>query len=142
MGGWITKVIAVPTKSGDEVVNSSRTQANPERDNDAFSYYSNDQVRIRTLKLWGKSSNNNQEEQHQEELVERKTRISFELHPSLILEDPLDELAEEGELFVDGDEIIDIDMDMLDLLQDNLRVRANSPRSVTDVEGTNFAHDA
>ena len=131
MGGWITKVIAVPTKSGDEVGNSSssRTQANPERDNDAFSYYSNDQVRIRTLKLWGKNSNNNQEEPHQEEVVERKTRISFELHPSLILEDLLDELAEEGELFVDGDEI---DMDMLDLLHDNLRVRANSPRSVAD----------
>ena len=128
MGGWITKVIEVPTKSGDEVVNSSRTQANPERDNDAFSYYSNDQVRIRTLKLWGKSSNNNQEEPHQEEVAERKTRISFELHPSLILEDLLDELAEDGELFVDGDET---DMDMLDLLQE----RANS-RSVA--EGTNF----
>ena len=39
MGGWITEVIAVPTKSGDEVVvnsNSSRTRTNPERDyNDA-----------------------------------------------------------------------------------------------------------
>ena len=57
----------------------------------------------------------------------------------MILEDLLDELAEEEKLFVDGDEI---DMDMLDLLQDNLRVRANSPRSVTDAEGTNFAHDA
>ena len=117
---------------------SSRTQANPERDNDAFSYYSNDQVRIRTLKLWGKSSNNNQEEPHQEELAERKTRISFELHPSLILEDLLDELAEEEKLFVDGDEI---DMDMLDLLQDNLRARSNSPRSVADAKGTNFSHD-
>lgn len=57
----------------------------------------------------------------------------------MILEDLLDELAEEEKLFVDGDEI---DMDMLDLLQDNLRVRANSPRSVTDAEVTNFAHDA
>eukprot|EP01083_Nonionella_stella_P073269 197981_1 len=142
MGGWITKVIAVPTKSGDEVVNSSRTQANPERDNDAFSYYSSDQVRIQTLMLSTGRVTNRQEQQQQQQHQERKTRISFELHPSLILEDLLDELAEEEKLFVDGDEIIDIDMDMLDLLQDNLRVRASSPRSVTDVEGTNFAHDA
>ena len=36
MGGWFTKVIAVPTKSGDEVVNSSRTQDkdNQHRNND------------------------------------------------------------------------------------------------------------
>ena len=132
MGGWITKVIAVPTKSGDEVVNSSRTQPNPERDNDAFSYYSNDQVRIRTLKLWGRSSINNQEEpQQQQQRQERKTRISFELHPSLILEDILNEAGEEG-LF-DGDDEAGID-DILDLLQDNLRARASSPRSVADTE--------
>ena len=36
MGGWFTKVIAVPTKSGNEVINSSRTQAYPERNDDAF----------------------------------------------------------------------------------------------------------
>ena len=93
-----TKIIEVPTKSGDEVIaiattttttsinsSSSRTQT-LNHYNDAFSYYSNDQVRIRTLKLWGRSSNNNQEEPHQEELAERKTRISFELHPSSIID--------------------------------------------------------
>ena len=122
MGGWFTKVIAVPTKSGDEVVNSSRLV--PDREHDAFAYYSNDQVRIQTLKLWGRSSNNNQEEpQSQQQHQERKTRISFELHPSLILEDILNEAGEEG-LF-DGDDEAGID-DILDLLQ-NLRAHANSP---------------
>jgi hypothetical protein len=133
-------IIKFRSSNEDEVDNSSssRTQANPERDNDAFSYYSNDQVRIRTLKLWGRSSNNNQEEPHQEELAERKTRISFELHPSLILDDlllnELSEAEEEGP-FDGGDET---DMGMLDLLrlQDILRVRAKSPCSVADAEGT------
>ena len=143
MGGWITKVIAVPTKSGDEVVNSSRTQANPKHE---MMLHITRMIKfVSGPSSCGVEVSTNQEpeqQQHQEEFAKRKTRISFELHPSLILEDLLDELAEEGELFVDGDEIIDIDMHMLDLLQDNLRVRANSPRSVTDVEGTNFAHDA
>ena len=138
MDGWIE----VPTKSGDEVIatssiNRSRTQA-LNHYNDAFSYYSNDQARIRTLKLWGRSSANQEleQQQHQEELVERKTRISFELHPSLILDDlllnELSEAEEEGP-FDGGDET---DMGVLDLLrlQDILRVRAKSPCSVADAE--------
>ena len=70
--------------------------------------------------------------------MERKTRISFELHPSLILDDlllnELSEAEEEGP-FDGGDET---DMGMLDLLrlQDILRVRAKSPCSVADAEGT------
>lgn len=129
MGGWITKVIAVPTKSGDEVVNSSRTQANPKHE---MMLHITRMIKfVSGPSSCGVEVSTNQEpeqQQHQEEFAKRKTRISFELHPSLILEDLLDELAEDGELFVDGDET---DMDMLDLLQE----RANS-RSVA--EGTNF----
>ena len=56
------------------------------------------------------------------------------MHPSLILED----LIIEG-LF-DGDDDAGID-DILNPLEDNLRARSNSPRSVADAKGTNFSHD-
>lgn len=54
---------------------------------DAFLYYSNDAVRMKTLKM---------EEVSEEEkgvAVERKQRLSFELHPSLVLEDLISELV-------------------------------------------------
>ena len=68
-------------------------------------------------------------------MKERQTRISFELHPSLILED----LIFEGLFDARCDEA-GID-DILDLLEDNLRAHSNSPRSVADadVEGANFS---
>ena len=94
---------------------------------DAFSYYSNDQIRMKTLTLAADRSNNtNQEEpkaqpqQHQE----RKTRISFELHPSLILDEWL---QHEDLSFGDLDEAGTGIDDFLDLLEDNLRARASSP---------------
>ena len=67
---------------------------------------------------------------------ERKTCISFELHPSLILED----LIIEGLFDGDGDDEAGID-DFFDPLEDNLRAHSNSPCGVADadVEGTNFS---
>ena len=65
------------------------------------------------------------QEPEQEEFAKRKTRISFELHPSLILED----LIIEG-LF-DGDDEAGID-DFLDRLEANLRAHSNAPRGVAD----------
>eukprot|EP00581_Thalassiosira_minuscula_P009622 CAMPEP_0183708716 /NCGR_PEP_ID=MMETSP0737-20130205/4937_1 /TAXON_ID=385413 /ORGANISM="Thalassiosira miniscula, Strain CCMP1093" /LENGTH=95 /DNA_ID=CAMNT_0025936631 /DNA_START=1033 /DNA_END=1320 /DNA_ORIENTATION=- len=57
------------------------------KSNDAFLYYSNDDIRMKTLKL---------EEVPEtvgaiEIRVPRKTRISFELHPSVLLEDLMEE---------------------------------------------------
>ena len=66
-------------------------------------------------------------------MKERQTRISFELHPSLILED----LIFEGLFDGDGDDEAGIE-DFFDLLEDNLRAHSNSPCGVADadVEGT------
>ena len=46
--------------------------------------------------------------------MERKTRISFELHPSLLLDDLFDD-ANEDNMFGDGNN--DNDIDIEDLLQ-------------------------
>lgn len=59
---------------------------------DPFLYYYNDQVRMKELRLQEEDSSNEAstslsiQEQHPTTSV-RKTRISFELHPSLLLED-------------------------------------------------------
>ena len=134
-GGTSTRDISHTTSDTDMASTETRSTSPPNRNHDAFSYYSNNQVRIRTLTLADRSNNNQEETQPQQHHEERKTRISFELHPSLILED----LIVEG-LF-DGDEDDAGIDDILDLLQDNLRARSNSPRSVADAKGTNFSHD-
>ena len=91
---------------------------------DAFLHYSNDEVRINTLMMRrdeGSSGANHENETHQQQQpqqvdVERKTRISFELHPSLILEDMWDE--DDDSIF--GGEGIDIE----ELLLNMARARA------------------
>ena len=116
---------------------STDTSSHPNRNHDAFSYYSNNQVRIETLR-GSSSSTNNQEAQPQpqQQHEERKTRISFELHPSLILDD----LILGGLFGGDGDDEAGIE-DFFDLLEDNLWAHSNSPCGVADadVEGTNFS---
>ena len=54
---------------------------------DAFSYYSNDDVRMRCLLGLG-----GHEEGQIEDLTQRKTRISFELHFAAVIETALGEL--------------------------------------------------
>ena len=84
----------------------SFTSNNVEEENvDAFRYYSNDVDRMRKLKLLNTTSSSADEEKSQSawcdqeekkkpaQQRERKTRISFELHPDLVLEDVLDEDA-------------------------------------------------
>ena len=71
---------------------------------DAFLYYSNDEVRIRVLKLQEPTdaeSTSIEMSRH-----ERKTRLSFELDPLLMMEDMMEEL-------LDDDELSDIDYDKL-----------------------------
>ena len=63
---------------------------------DAFLRYSNDEVRMQTLMI----STTTQRDTYQPaeaQVVERKTRISFELHPSLIIEDMLHELGDDDD---------------------------------------------
>ena len=70
---------------------------------DAFLYYSNDEIRIKTLKLEEVDVTSVNEEMSQQ----RKTRISFELDPMLILGDELEEM------FDDEDDFCDIDFSHL-----------------------------
>eukprot|EP00584_Thalassiosira_punctigera_P009209 CAMPEP_0172534186 /NCGR_PEP_ID=MMETSP1067-20121228/6642_1 /TAXON_ID=265564 ORGANISM="Thalassiosira punctigera, Strain Tpunct2005C2" /NCGR_SAMPLE_ID=MMETSP1067 /ASSEMBLY_ACC=CAM_ASM_000444 /LENGTH=146 /DNA_ID=CAMNT_0013318949 /DNA_START=113 /DNA_END=553 /DNA_ORIENTATION=+ len=73
---------------------------------DAFLYYSNDDVRIKTLKMIEVSEMESRQAARGGQ--ERKTRISFELHDSLILEDLLkgvcdgDPMDIDHELSADG----------------------------------------
>ena len=70
---------------------------------DAFLFYSNDEIRIKTLKLEEVDVTSVNEEMSQQ----RKTRISFELDPMLILGDKLEEM------FDDEDDFCDIDFSHL-----------------------------
>ena len=70
---------------------------------DAFLYYSNDEIRIKTLKLKEVDITSVSEDMSQQ----RKTRISFELDPMLILGDELEEM------FDDEDDFSDIDFSHL-----------------------------
>jgi len=69
--------------------------------NDAFLHYSNDDIRLEALKMT-ECPTQDQVFTLQRDCIstkgkpERKTRISFELHPSLILEDLLADLSDDG----------------------------------------------
>ena len=76
------------------------------KSDDPFLFYSNDDVRMSALKL--------KEVSETERPTERKTRISFELHPDLVLEEMADSLY-------DSDEV-----DFKSLLQ-NTSMAAESP---------------
>ena len=62
---------------------------------DAFLRYSNDEVRMQTLMM--STATRRDTQQTEAQVVDRKTRISFELHPSLIMEDMLRELGDDDE---------------------------------------------
>mmetsp|Transcript_17077 Transcript_17077/g.36085 ORF Transcript_17077/g.36085 Transcript_17077/m.36085 type:complete len:128 (-) Transcript_17077:83-466(-) len=76
-----------PSKISQQTAMAKPLSAESIKSNDAFLYYSNDDIRMKTLKL---------EEVPEtvgaiEIRVPRKTRISFELHPSVLLEDLMEE---------------------------------------------------
>jgi hypothetical protein len=75
---------------------------------DPFLYYSNDQVRMKELLLQDDDSSDDEssptslsDQEQQTTTSVRKTRISFELHPSLLLEDLMDELLLDDSLNFD-----------------------------------------
>mmetsp|Transcript_27813 Transcript_27813/g.47279 ORF Transcript_27813/g.47279 Transcript_27813/m.47279 type:complete len:148 (-) Transcript_27813:58-501(-) len=71
---------------------------------DPFLYYSNDDVRMKTLRLEEVSDSSTRTEN-----ATRKTRLSFEVHPSMIFDDMLDEL------YGDDDDLLgEIDIDNLE----------------------------
>ncbi|KAL7525462.1 hypothetical protein ACHAWF_001373 [Thalassiosira exigua] len=75
-----------------------RTESCASKSEDPFLYYSDDDVRMKTLKM----VDGRIEPEPTSGPRQRKTRLSFELHPSLILEDVIDELDS-------GDDFLDID---------------------------------
>lgn len=97
----------IPTAATEVEVISTSTP----RQGDAFSYYSNDELRMSILRLKdvpsiaaptseedemmmpSSRSSSNEAEQQSSVVCRRKTRISFEVHPSLIFEDIADELS-------------------------------------------------
>ena len=87
-----------PLQYQDDASSSSTDAAT--RYDDAFLYYSNDDVRIKTLKMAEDPTPEQVSEPQQRSIStssasERKTMISFELHPSLIMEDVLADLCDD-----------------------------------------------
>jgi hypothetical protein len=121
--------IVVPTKfsSQDKSYNNltSPTSTTTEAKYDAFLHYSNDQVRMNKLMLKDTTDSdgttkNETEPQLQQQCTnqERKTRltrISFEIHPSLLLEDLFD-----TDLYEDEDEEDCDDIDVLRVLENTM----------------------
>mmetsp|Transcript_12310 Transcript_12310/g.18886 ORF Transcript_12310/g.18886 Transcript_12310/m.18886 type:complete len:126 (-) Transcript_12310:9-386(-) len=80
--------VNIATKTHDGGATATKRPRNPvHKHEDPFMYYSHQETRMSALLL----SNGNDENDGQvaRESHERKTRISFELHPSLLLEDLL-----------------------------------------------------
>ena len=76
--------------SQDTFSNSSiptTAESNSIKTEDPFLYYSSETIRMKTLKMVEVS-----ESDASQERGDRKTRLSFELHPSLILEDVMTEI--------------------------------------------------
>jgi len=84
-------VIQVKTKEGSDVDNTQARLSTPSSTSakqDSFLRYSNDEVRLKALML-PSSSNSIKMQAPPQQRVERKTRLSWELHPSLLIEDML-----------------------------------------------------
>ena len=119
--------IVVPTKFSplDKSYNNltSPTSTTTEAKYDAFLHYSNDQVRMNKLMLNdttdsdGTTKNETEPQQcTNQERKTRLTRISFEIHPSLLLEDLFDtDLYED-----DGEEEDCDDIDVLHVLENTM----------------------
>ena len=78
--------------------NTSLYYENGESSKDAFLYYSNDDVRLNTLKLWvdeheevTNGAMNQSQQVNEQKQQQRKTKISFEISPLLMMADLLNE---------------------------------------------------
>ena len=102
---------------------------------EAFIRYSNDETRMDTLKLVevsGNDRNSEEETKHTNRLIQqRKTRISFELHPSLLLEDYMNELGNDHDDSELGD--FDFDLDLIGSLLDAADTRGCTKTEQTEL---------
>ena len=81
-------------RSLDTASENHKTNHCRSKEDDVFLYYSNDEVRMKTLKLEDRDATtaSNKIARHQ-----RKTRLSFEADPLLVLEDDLEEMFGDDE---------------------------------------------
>ena len=90
----------IPSRQG----NNRTTCTLLHKSDDPFLYYSNAEIRIKTLKYddsdEGSSSSSNEFDASSRPV--RKTRISFELHNTAVFEDMFDDLPEEDDLDFDN----------------------------------------
>jgi hypothetical protein len=77
--------VATKTHDGASEPAAKRPRKSVRKHEDPFMYDSHQETRMNTL-LLGKDENDDDEQVGRETVV-RKTRISFELHPDLLLED-------------------------------------------------------
>ena len=90
------------------------------KSDDAFLYYSNDEIRLKAMKLQKVP-----ETVRTSDIKERKTRLSYEVDPLLAMEDMLDDIFDEDEEFDMSDLIVDFpskDSSKADLLKQLLDI--------------------
>ncbi len=102
-------ISAVAVSSSDAKRKDDNCRQKPEdvrglKVRDPFLYYSNDKIRMRELRLQDVENNSSDDgsfssslsnQEQSTAICERKTRITFELHPSLVLEDLMKELFDD-----------------------------------------------
>lgn len=76
---------------------------------DPFLYYSDDETRMRAIRL---IDDGPEEGSRQQVRRQRKTRISFEVHPSLVLDDDVDDVFDDLSLGDDDELDFDLDFDL------------------------------
>ena len=83
----------IPSTTTDEQVHiDDNCSSSSGSTDDAFSYFSNNEIRLKTLKLQEVDHDVLATTTRTSRQYERKTRLSFELDPQLILEDELEEI--------------------------------------------------
>ena len=100
----------------------SEEQLHPTTKADPFLYYSNDRVRMRELRLEDEEEEEDSSDEQSTNSCERKTRLTFELHPSLLLDD---------DLIDDDDELLSPDFEAF--LAASIAAIKQDPDAVDDV---------
>lgn len=106
----------------DDNASSSEEQLHPTTKADPFLYYSNDRVRMRELRLEDEEEEEDSSDEQSTNSCERKTRLTFELHPSLLLDD---------DLIDDDDELLSPDFEAF--LDASIAAIKQDPDAVDDV---------
>ncbi|KAL7493321.1 hypothetical protein ACHAWT_003466 [Skeletonema menzelii] len=86
------EVLPIPTFHGNSLLDLEEAGISTEEQDhheDAFLFYSDDEVRMRVLSGGTRGADHHHQSTVTDGVVTRKTRISFELHPSVFFDDLL-----------------------------------------------------